>query len=86
MRYERCEIKCNLRDDINPSWGPASRIEPEQYDCDYSDWSPWSPCSKTCGYYSVQQRTRQVLNVKSSNNCPHRLEERPCDVMPCLLH
>lgn len=85
-KVERCFVHCDSsRHDTNPSWGPSTRYEPEPIECEYSAWSAWSPCSKTCGDYAVQQRTRYVLNPENARFCPHRLEERKCDIMPCLL-
>uniref|UniRef100_A0A6B2EI24 Spondin-1 n=1 Tax=Phlebotomus kandelakii TaxID=1109342 RepID=A0A6B2EI24_9DIPT len=79
-RYERCEGPCNPQHDLNPSWGPT---RPEL--CSYSAWSSWSPCSASCGSYSVQQRTRYVLNPSPDVSCPHRVDERRCNVMPCSM-
>ncbi|XP_053683721.1 spondin-1-like [Sabethes cyaneus] len=85
-KVERCFVHCDSsRHDTNPSWGPSTRYSPEPIECEYSAWSAWSPCSKTCGDFAVQQRTRYVLNPENARYCPHRLEERKCDIMPCLL-
>lgn len=85
-KLERCFVHCDSsRHDTNPSWGPSTRYSPEPIECEYSAWSAWSPCSKTCGDFAVQQRTRYVLNPENARYCPHRLEERKCDIMPCLL-
>ncbi|KFB49774.1 f-spondin [Anopheles sinensis] len=85
-KVERCFVHCDSsRHDTYPSWGPSDRYEPEPIECEYSAWSAWSPCSRTCGDFAVQQRTRYVLNPESARFCPHRLEERKCDIMPCLL-
>ncbi|XP_055530253.1 spondin-1 [Wyeomyia smithii] len=85
-KVERCFVHCDSsRHDTNPSWGPSTRYSPEPIECEYSAWSAWSPCSKTCGDFAVQQRTRYVLNPENARHCPHRLEERKCDIMPCLL-
>lgn len=87
-RYERCHTRCDQfsNHDMNPTWGPSSRYEATISTCEYSNWSAWSPCSRTCGDYAVQQRTRYVLNPAEAQYCPHRLEERKCDIMPCLLN
>lgn len=53
--------------------------------CQYSEWSPWSPCSRTCGDYSVQIRARTVMNRANAHLCSERLEERACDVLPCMI-
>jgi hypothetical protein len=51
--------------------------------CRYSDWSAWSPCSQTCGDYSVQIRTRNVISRYNSHLCTERIEDRLCNVLPC---
>lgn len=92
VRHERCNVPCEHdRYDTNPSWGPSNRHQPYQsryqqghaQDCQYTQWSSWSPCSRTCGDYSVQTRTRFVVNPSNGKSCPNRYEERRCNVMPC---
>lgn len=53
--------------------------------CIYSSWSGWSPCSRTCGDSAVQIRTRAILNHPQPHMCTERLQERRCEVMPCLV-
>lgn len=75
---------------------PASRYAPaptasmtitptvQSIRCEYSEWSQWSPCSKSCGTSAIKIRTRTVLNYQNSHLCTDRLEEKECEVMPCL--
>uniref|UniRef100_U5EYT8 Spondin-1 n=1 Tax=Corethrella appendiculata TaxID=1370023 RepID=U5EYT8_9DIPT len=85
-KHEQCFVHCDSsRHDTNPSWGPSTNYKQEPIECIYSAWSAWSPCSRTCGDFAVQQRTRYVVNPEHTKYCPHRLEERKCDIMPCLL-
>lgn len=91
-KYEPCRVSCDGRHDINPTWGPAGthndhsrQRQQTNMECRYSNWSTWSPCSRTCGEYSVQQRTRYVLNSVNAPFCSDRLEERRCHVMPCMM-
>lgn len=79
IKFETCHVPCDSRYDTNPSWGPAQGSR----HCQYSEWSSWSPCSRSCGEYSVQTRHRTVITARKGFNCPDRLEERRCNVMPC---
>lgn len=92
-KHESCHVPC----DTSPTWTAASGPSYQQRnqqptmigsgsstaDCQYSAWSSWSPCSRSCGEYSVQTRTRYVLNHQNAPHCRQRSEERRCNVMPC---
>lgn len=69
-----------------PAPAPVNRVNVHHHhQCRYSHWSAWSPCSKSCGDSAVQIRTRTVLNHLNPHVCNERLEERRCEVMPCLV-
>uniref|UniRef100_A0A336LL51 Spondin-1 n=1 Tax=Culicoides sonorensis TaxID=179676 RepID=A0A336LL51_CULSO len=86
-KIEKCTTRCESKNDINSFLSNTNRIQNElsNLECEYSPWSNWSPCSKSCGEGAVQQRTRYVLNPTLATFCTQRLEERPCDNMPCLV-
>lgn len=81
LRLERCHVNC---DNKMQKTEPAIE-KSDSNTCTYSKWSAWSPCSKTCGDSAVQIRTRAVLNHPQPHLCTERLEERRCEVMPCLV-
>lgn len=93
VRNEMCNLPpCeSSRYDMNPSWGPSNVGRQQQtyqqqrsHECRYSKWTYWSPpCSRRCGEYTVQTRTKFVLNPNSGQLCTNRHEERRCNVIPC---
>ncbi|KAL7050163.1 hypothetical protein ACKWTF_003970 [Chironomus riparius] len=82
LRLESCQVNCDMHKTESTSM-EGSNNNPNS--CTYSKWSAWSPCSKTCGDSAVQIRTRAVLNHPQPHLCTERLEERRCEVMPCLV-
>lgn len=88
-RLEECYVEC---DNAPPIASITNHHHHQQrtnhqkhgIECLYSGWSAWSPCSRSCGDNAVQIRTRTVLNHAHLHLCTERLEERRCDVMPCL--
>lgn len=89
VKLERCYKDCGNLKVIasSPSRNPINSHHGRQHHrhCRYSEWSEWSPCSKTCGDSAVQIRTRIVLNHLNTHLCNERLEERRCEVLPCLV-
>lgn len=93
-QLERCHVdECTTMPsytNYNNRNYPASRYTttpstPQSIRCEYSEWSAWSPCSKSCGASAIKIRTRTVLNYQNSHLCSERLEEKACEVMPCLV-
>ncbi|CRL03830.1 CLUMA_CG016442, isoform A [Clunio marinus] len=85
FHFERCFKDCgSTRIIAMPTKGNSVHSH-HHHQCRYSNWSAWSPCSKTCGESAVQIRTRTVLNHQTTHSCNERLEERRCEVMPCLV-
>lgn len=90
-RLEECFVECDNPPPIVSISSPHHHQHRTNHhkhgiECLYSGWSAWSPCSRSCGDNAVQIRTRTVLNHAHLHLCTERLEERRCDVMPCLYH
>lgn len=84
-----CEAKSSNNDYFNNArYYPVTRSTTlpttHAVKCEYSEWSAWSPCSKSCGTSAIKIRTRTVLNYRNSQHCNDRLEEKECEVLPCL--
>lgn len=82
VRLERCYVNCLPKDEPQTS---SDESDDNLKMCTYSTWSAWSPCSKTCGDSAVQIRTRSVFNHPQPHLCTERLQERRCEVLPCLV-
>ena len=51
-----------------------------------SEWGPWSPCSvETCDDFGVEERHRVILGhpVNGGLKCPHLLQSKQCQALPC---
>ena len=95
---ERCDVQECEQDTYNSDYSNNFRYyssarapalpTPQQQrgsdGCLYSEWSDWSPCTKTCGHHAMKIRARTVLNYQNSNHCNDRIEEKGCEVPPCL--
>lgn len=85
-RYERCHLPAcdNSRLDSSPWTSVTAQRGSSSHECRYSKWTNWSPpCSRRCGEYTVQTRTKFVLNPNSGQLCTNRYEEKRCNVIPC---
>lgn len=96
VRLESCYVNCLPKDEplSSPSVYSLSTADENEHNddddnnsqtCTYTSWSAWSPCSRTCGDSAVQIRTRSVLNHPRPHICTERLQERRCEVVPCLV-
>ncbi|XP_013383602.1 spondin-1-like [Lingula anatina] len=96
-KHRKCSKGTHKTDTGHPE--KSSRVQPvqntqssnefrkstERVDCVLGGWGPWTPCAKTCGYDSIQERSKHVL-VEPQNGgrpCGPKLQRRYCNLQPC---
>jgi len=77
-----CDHACIELEDCCPDYRQFCGVK----DCHVSEWGPWSPCSvETCDDFGVEERHRVILGhpVNGGLKCPHLLQSKQCQALPC---